>query len=145
MTFDLDRIEALAAVLGQAPHVVEVEIGEGESRLVLRRGSGVTAGAPGPAVAETAAAPAVAESSVPAVPASTFVQATVVGIFHPRKGEPLAAGNRVHAGEVVGRIDTMRIPNDCVSMVDGVVLQVLVAPGAAVEYGQALFEIGPSR
>ncbi|MFM7321936.1 MAG: acetyl-CoA carboxylase biotin carboxyl carrier protein [Armatimonadota bacterium] len=140
MTFDLDRIEALAAVLDKAPHVVEVELGEGESRLVLRRGEAVAGAAVPTPVASVELAPtAVLE------PEAVFLRASVVGTFHPRKGQPVQVGDVVRQGDIVGRIDTMRIPNDCVSPMDGVVAEVLVPDGAPVEYGQPLFEIGPGR
>jgi len=144
MTLDLDRIEALAEVLEGAPHVVEVEIGEGGSRLLLRRGtvaSGSVASPVDPRPTDSAPLPA-----APPEPSDReWIRAGVVGTFHQRKGQPVEIGETVAKGAPVGRIDTMRIPNDCLSPIDGVIVSVVVSEGDAVEYGQPLFEMARAR
>lgn len=139
---NLDRIESLAAVLERVPRLSEIEIRTEDATLLLRRAT-VALPAPAPASAATPAAdPAPAAADTPAS-TSVFATAHVVGVFHDRRGAAVAAGDRVGQGDVLGQIDTMRIPNECVAPVAGRVVAVCVRDGDAVEYGQPLFEIAP--
>jgi biotin carboxyl carrier protein len=67
------------------------------------------------------------------------VNATTVGIFSAakewRRGEPVTRGT------VLGAIQSLGHVADITSPTDGTIAEVLVAIGAPVEYGQALFSI----
>ena len=136
-----EQIEALASVLKDVPSLTEVEVRHAGSVLRLRRG-GVVSGPPTPVVS-----PALPlESPTAAAPLShhSVVRAPVVGVFHAIGGKPVANGDHVRAGQVLGHIETMRLMNDCVAPTDGVIDRVRVEDDQPVEYGQALFEIVPS-
>lgn len=138
---NLDRIESLAAVLERVPRLSEIEIRTEDATLLLRRATvALPAPAPASAAPSTDSAPAAADAPASS---SVFATAHVVGVFHDRRGAAVAAGDRVGQGDVLGQIDTMRIPNECVAPVAGRVVAVCVRDGDAVEYGQPLFEIAP--
>ena len=59
-----------------------------------------------------------------------------VGVFQPRR--EAGPGTRVRAGDSLGAVDMLGIPQEVVAPADGVVTGVLVEPGDAVEYGQEL-------
>ena len=59
-----------------------------------------------------------------------------VGIYHPRQDAP--AGTRVRAGDRLGTVDMLGVPQEVVAPADGLVGASLVESGDAVEYGQDL-------
>ena len=65
----------------------------------------------------------------------------MVGVYHIADA-PVKIGSRVTAGQVVGTIESMKLLNDVVSNLTGVVVRVDVDDGMPVEYGQALYAIG---
>jgi acetyl-CoA carboxylase biotin carboxyl carrier protein len=82
---------------------------------------------------------------------SVTVTSVYVGVFH---GDEVAAngsagtsfpqiGDHVSAGQPLAYIDTLRIQNPVVAPVDGTILDVLVADGTPVEYGQPVLVIRP--
>jgi biotin carboxyl carrier protein len=62
-----------------------------------------------------------------------------VGVFQPRP--EARAGTKVRAGDRLGSVDMLGIPQEVVAPSDGVVGASLVEPGDAVEYGQELILI----
>jgi biotin carboxyl carrier protein len=62
-----------------------------------------------------------------------------VGIFQP--GTRAASGTRVRAGDSLGAVNVLGVPQDVLAPVDGVVGSTLVEAGMAVEYGQDLIRI----
>ena len=62
-----------------------------------------------------------------------------VGVFQPRA--EARAGTKVRAGDRLGSVDMLGIPQEVVAPSDGVVGASLVEPGDAVEYGQDLILI----
>jgi biotin carboxyl carrier protein len=69
----------------------------------------------------------------------TVATSPAVGIFQP--GERAASGTRVRAGDSLGSVDVLGVPQDVTAPVDGIVGSTLVEPGTAVEYGQELIRI----
>lgn len=65
-----------------------------------------------------------------------------VGIFQP--GSAAVSGTRVRAGERLGAVDMLGIPQDVVAPADGIVTSIMVEGGTAVEYGQELVGIESS-
>jgi biotin carboxyl carrier protein len=62
-----------------------------------------------------------------------------VGIFTP--GPRAASGTRVRAGDSLGSVNMLGVPQDVLAPVDGIVGSTLVEEGTAVEYGQELIRI----
>ncbi len=57
-----------------------------------------------------------------------------VGVFRPG----LAVGTRVQAGDRVGVVDLLGIPQDVPSPIDGILVEVYPGVGEAVEYGESI-------
>ena len=80
-------------------------------------------------------------------PETVEIHAPAVGVFHPaRTGFPDGApraGDQVQAGQTIGAIELMHVPNDLISPVSGIIEEILADDGAGVEYGQPLMVIRP--
>jgi biotin carboxyl carrier protein len=69
----------------------------------------------------------------------TIATSPAVGTFTP--GPRAASGTRVRAGDSLGTVDVLGIPQDVSAPADGIVGQTLVEAGMAVEYGQELIRL----
>jgi biotin carboxyl carrier protein len=134
MTDEKDEVLALLDDLlrlaeGSGASVIEVEA-EGLSAAIVRVPS---------IVAVPASAEARAGASAPKVPEPSRVHSSGVGIFSASK--EWSAGDEVKKGTVLGAVQSLGAMTDVLAPIDGVLRDVLVAGGAPVEYGQALFAI----
>lgn len=70
------------------------------------------------------------------------IKAPLVGTFYTAAGpddEPFVKiGQSIHAGDVIGIIEAMKLMNEVTADCDGVVKEVAAENGAMVEYGQLL-------
>jgi biotin carboxyl carrier protein len=153
-----ELVKALAARL-EATGMAEIEVTEGGGRVRVRRampaaslaaasltaadsagrassrpltglvavGPGSRDGGGGRASASHAAEPGVATSPA-------------VGYFSPRDG--IEPGATVTAGERLGTVDVLGVGHEVTAPIDGVVAQIHIAPGQAVEYGERLVTVG---
>jgi biotin carboxyl carrier protein len=131
---NFEEIEAVVAVLRGNPALTEIDLRQGETRLRLRR----PGGAMSVGVATTPArkaSPIV--TPTPPTAATTVVRAQVVGVFR----SAITVGEAVTEGQVLGQIETMGLPNDCLAPAAGSIQAIRVGNGQPVEYGQPLFEI----
>jgi len=71
-----------------------------------------------------------------------FITAPMVGIFHSTETIK-SPGVTVAQGQVVGAIESMKLMNEVVSDVSGVITEILIDDGMPVEYGQPLFRLSP--
>lgn len=150
LQFDLDTVRQVAALLRES------ELGEiciettsedsPRARLLLRRAPSVPlALAPGalPIAAAPVEASAAGEdgegASTPQVK-TVSITSMAVGVFRPAK-VPVQAGDEISIKQVVGIVESMRVPNEIVSTVAGRVLELGAQDGQGVEYGQTLFVI----
>jgi biotin carboxyl carrier protein len=69
----------------------------------------------------------------------TIATSPAVGTFQP--GPRAASGTRVRAGDTLGTVNVLGVPQEVTSPVDGIVGSTLVEAGMAVEYGQELIRI----
>jgi acetyl-CoA carboxylase biotin carboxyl carrier protein len=99
--------------------------------------------AAGPADAAAAAAPA---TPAAVAPQGHVVTSPMVGTFYraPSPGaEPFVqVGDTVKEGQTICIIEAMKLLNEIESDKSGVVKEILVDNGQAVEYGQPLFVVG---
>ena len=97
------------------------------------------------AVSEDGKAAAVAVASKPEVKGFE-VKAPIIGTFYeapaPDKEPFVKVGQRVKKGDVLMIIESMKLMNEIQSEFDGVVKEILVKNGDAVEYDQILMIIG---
>jgi biotin carboxyl carrier protein len=52
-------------------------------------------------------------------------------------------GTRVRAGDAVGTVDLLGIPQDVPSPIDGILVEVFATAGEAVEYGEEIAAVEP--
>ncbi|MEY8428008.1 acetyl-CoA carboxylase biotin carboxyl carrier protein [Lachnospiraceae bacterium 46-15] len=76
------------------------------------------------------------------------VKSPLVGIFYaaPAEDAPpfVAVGDTVRKGQTLGIVEAMKLMNEIECECDGVVKEIPVKNGDAVEYGQTLFVITPA-
>ena len=134
---DLAQIEELIKVLeGSQTEELAVQRGECTIRIRKRRKQEPSAAAPRVTV-KPAGPPPIAKEEVPE---DSIIRAPMVGIFHSIDGLS-KVGARVEEGQVVGSIESMKLLNDVIASMSGVVTEVLVDDGTPVEYGQPLCRI----
>jgi biotin carboxyl carrier protein len=76
-------------------------------------------------------------------PARRAITSPAVGTFHPRSGSGL--GRAVRAGDVVGHVEVLGVPQEVLAPFDGTLGRTLVEPGQVVEYGEQLMRIESSH
>ena len=147
---DLRKLKKLIDLV-QESGIAELEITEGEEKVKIVKGGGVSvsqaplaAAAPAPAAEpRTAAAPA----AEPAAGQEGHVlKAPMVGTFY-RSASPdakpfIEVGQTVKEGQTICIIEAMKLMNEIEADASGVVKAILVENGQPVEYGQPLFIIG---
>ena len=67
------------------------------------------------------------------------VTSPAVGTFQPQAGA--SVGRAVRAGDVVGHVEVLGVPQEVLAPFDGILGRLLVEPGQVVEYGEQLFRI----
>ena len=153
---DLEKIRELLKIVAESGLAeVEMEIGDDQVKLVVRR----NASAPPEAMAKTppalAAPEALSETTLnePEEPLSpttegTIVTAPLVGTFYrspaPDADSFVVIGDRVQRGDTLCIIEAMKVMNEIESEVAGIIKQILVENEKAVEYEQPLFVIDPA-
>ena len=153
---DPERIERLIEIIARSG-MAEVEMEEGDFRLVVRAQPVVQAAPPAPAPAAAPAAAPVAATPAPAAPPATapapaapaanehIVLAPIVGTFYRAPGPDSEAfvreGQAVKPGDVLCIIEAMKLMNEIPSEVSGSVTRILVENGQPVEYDQPLFVV----
>lgn len=106
------------------------------------------------AVAATGPVPvapaAVAAVPVVAAPAEELheIKSPIVGTFY-RSASPetevfVETGSRIKSGQTLCIVEAMKLMNEIECDVDGEVVDILVANGQPVEYGEVLFRLRPS-
>ena len=145
IAFDPETIRVLAAVLRESG-LTEIEMGEGEARLRLVRAQAVAAPQAAPqVVVNPAPAPAVAPAAVEETPPAGAVPSPMVGIVYlsaePGSAAYITIGQAVAAGQTLMLIEAMKTFNQIKAPHAGTVIQIMVASGQPVEYGQPLVVI----
>jgi acetyl-CoA carboxylase biotin carboxyl carrier protein len=154
---DLRKLKTLIDLVSESG-ISELEVTEGEGKVRIVKNAppvyvqpsasyapqyAQPAPFPGPEAPAVAAAPA-----VPAVaaPQGHVVTSPMVGTFYraPSPGaEPFVqVGDTVKEGQTICIIEAMKLLNEIESDKSGVVKEILVENGQAVEYGQPLFVVG---
>ena len=86
-----------------------------------------------------------AEQAKPAV-SGKEVKAPIVGTFYaapsPTEAPFVSVGDRVKKGDTIFIIESMKVMNEVQSEFDGVVKEILVESGDAVEFDQTVMIIG---
>jgi len=153
---DIRKVRALIELV-QESGVAELEIKEGEETVRIARfpQGGVTMSGPLPQLAPMSLAPA-ASGAAPSdnakpepvaapKPQGHIIRSPMVGTFY-RSPSPdakpfIEVGQRIQSSQTVCIIEAMKMLNQIEAEVAGVVAEILVENGKAVEYDQPLFVI----
>jgi acetyl-CoA carboxylase biotin carboxyl carrier protein len=155
--FDVRTIRYLAALMSRHD-LSEIDLRQGELRILLRRGGRALPPAPAPAAAEAAPAPVAVPTAVTppaAQPPADKPTKALVTIKSPAPGTFYAAatpgaepfvrvGARVTPTTVVGVLEAMKIFSEIPAECSGVITAIRVENQQPVEYGQVLFEVDPT-
>ena len=154
---DLRKLKTLIDLVSESGiSELEVTEGEGKVRIVknappiyVQQAPMQTQYAPQPApVGGAAAAGVPVEPATPAAaaPQGHVVTSPMVGTFYraPSPGSDpfVQVGDTVKEGQTICIIEAMKLLNEIESDAAGVVKEILVENGQAVEYGQPLFVVG---
>jgi acetyl-CoA carboxylase biotin carboxyl carrier protein len=135
---DQDLIRELAKLLEETG-LTEIEIEHNGARIRVSRGGGVASAAPAPAPAPAALAPA---ASAPSGPPAGAVPSPMVGTVYvsPEPGKPafISVGKTVKEGDTLFIVEAMKTMNAITAPKGGTVLEISVADGTPVEFGQTL-------
>ena len=146
---DLRKLKTLVDLVSES-NISELEITEAEGKVRIVK----TPPTPAQTAVHYVAAPAAAPIPVPmeagattpaptAAPSGKLIKSPMVGTFY-RASAPGAkpfvdVGDPVKQGQAVCIVEAMKILNEIESDIDGIVKEILVENGQAVEYGQPLF------
>lgn len=126
LDFDLVRHALRTA---RAHGFAEVELSVGEDRFSARLG----------ALPQGAVLSSADEETEP----EPFpIPCSLVGYYQPA-AKPLSVGDAIAVGQVIAVVNALGIANEVESPVAGEVVEVLVEPNQAVEYGQILARVKP--
>jgi biotin carboxyl carrier protein len=126
----------------------EIEVRQDGWRVRLRRGPGETvtpaahAHATQPQPHKPAAVAHAADAQPRREPVRGQVSSPAVGYFTPRDG--VAVGGRLRKGDLVGVVDMLGVRQEVISPIDGVLKEIEVEAGQAVEFGQAIGRVEAS-
>ena len=150
---DVNQIRELIKIV-ELSDVSEVTVEEGGAKITVRK-SGVTGGvslaaaeAAAPEVAPPPGAPAEVAAEQKARPASwKTVTSPMVGTFYrsPSPGSDpfVTVGDSVAEGDTLCILEAMKLMNEITAEESGVIREVAVADGTAVEYGTVLYYYEP--
>ena len=147
MRVDTDLIRQLADMLSEND-LSEIEVEDGDRRIVVKRKISVAAApvavaaAPAPAAASAPAAPATPAAAEGPAASGEAVRSPMVGtvFLSPEPGAApfVAAGQQVKAGETLLIIEAMKVMNPITAPRAGTVTQICVADAQPVEFDQPL-------
>ena len=155
---DLRKLKKLIDLV-QESGIAELEITEGEEKVKIVKGGGISVVPAASSAAMPMSAPEAARAAAPAAPAAPapsaeppagqeghVVKAPMVGTFYASATPGAAAfvkvGQQVKAGETLGIIEAMKMFNPIEADVSGTVLKILVESGQPIEFDEPLFVIG---
>jgi len=159
---ELEKVKELIDMM-KANDLSELEIVDGQTRIVLKRGMGQSIpqvvaqpvaipihSAPASPVAEASSAVSVETGAKEEAEQETKLSeiiSPIVGTYYsapsPNADSFLEVGTKVEEDTVVCIIEAMKVMNEIKSGVSGTIKEILVNNGSAVEYGQPLFLVEP--
>ena len=142
----IDEIKAIAEIVA-ANDLSELKLEQEGFSLEIKRGGIVTVAAAPVNVAPAAvsAAPAAAPAAAPVSAQRITIDSPLVGTLY-RSPSPEAApfvkvGDKVTPETVVCIVEAMKVMNEIKAEKSGIIRDILVENGSAVEFGQPLFVI----
>lgn len=118
----------------------QIEVRDGDLRLRLTAGPSEA-----PAIEPARAADPVERPADAAGPATGTEPIASPGVGYFLYAEGLGPGLVVHGGDVIGHVEVLGVRHDVRAPSDGTIRNLVAETGEAVEYGQTLVELEPSR
>ncbi len=150
MAMDLRKIKSLVELMNENA-LSEVDLEEEGMKVRLKKaghsgGMPVAAGLHFPMTQHPPAGPAPASAApAPESPAGKTINSPMVGTFYRAAGPQakpfVEAGASVGKDTVVCIIEAMKVMNEIKAECEGVLAEILVQNGQAVEFGQPLFRL----
>ena len=147
---DLKKVKELIDLM-KANDLVELEVDDGNNKIVLKRPSpNQPVVTQVPMAAVPAQVPSQGEQSSTAQEDDqglVEVKSPMVGTFYsspsPDSDDFVSVGDMVDADTVVCIVEAMKVMNEIKADVSGTIVRVMCQAGQAIEYGQALFKVKP--
>jgi acetyl-CoA carboxylase biotin carboxyl carrier protein len=141
MRIEADLVRQLAELLNQND-LTEIEVEDGDRKIVVKRNLLVAAAPPAPAAAPASAPPAAPAAAASPASHPGAVKSPMVGTVF-LAGEPgakpfVSPGVKVKEGDTLLIIEAMKVMNPIVAPRAGTVLDVLVVDAQPVEFDQPL-------
>ncbi len=155
MDFDLEKIRQLIDLMN-ANDLQELEVHDEGKKIRLRKTEDreIVAIPASPVAAVPAGAPAAGAPAAPVANGAPSdngmvnVPSPMVGTFYRAanpEGDPFVeVGDRIGPETVMCIIEAMKVMNEIHAEMEGVLQEILVANGEAVEFGQPLFVVKPN-
>ncbi len=154
---DIEHLKSLVELM-VVNDLSRIELREGESHILLRRGQPIVATAPAALVPQAVAqlavpvgAAAVDTPAAPPVEAASneiLIRSPMVGTFYqspdPESPPFINVGTVVEPSTVVCLIEAMKVYNELKAEVSGRVVKIFVKHAQAVEFDQPLFAVVPA-
>jgi acetyl-CoA carboxylase biotin carboxyl carrier protein len=148
---DLETIQQLADIVTEKD-LGEITIADGTRTITVKGRKCVPQPPMGfPPMAMPAGEPVAAPTPVeaapakPAAPTGKLVKAPIVGTFYaaaaPDQPPFVKVGDTIQKGDVLFIIESMKLMNEVQSEISGVVKEILVGNGEAVEYDQPILRV----
>lgn len=150
--FTVEELKELMTCVAQND-IGELLLEDESTKLRIRGGCCVNVGGPTATFVTTQTAPAapvaaqtvLAQEAVAAKPAGAVIASPIVGTFYAASGPDKEAfakvGQLVSEGDIVFIIESMKVMNEVPADKSGVIAEILVENGAAVEYGQPILRL----
>ena len=143
--FDPELLEQLARIL-RDNDLGELTLEDGDKKLTIKGKK--PAPMPAPMGMPPVCPPAAPQEDAPTAPAAvsgTWVKAPLGGTYYAApspESEPfVTVGKRVKKGDVLMIIESMKLMNEVLCEQDGIVAEILVQNGDAVEFDQPILRI----
>ena len=147
LQLNVQEIKELMSHL-QKTGLESLKLQQGEFAIEITAKQNPAAFQPMPIPAPVGTAPTVMpsqEAMDPILPAGKTVKSPIVGTFYsapaPDKPPFVAVGQKVHKGDVLFIVESMKLMNEVESEYDGEVVEILVSDGEPLEYGQPVMVI----
>ncbi|GHO89548.1 acetyl-CoA carboxylase biotin carboxyl carrier protein [Dictyobacter formicarum] len=146
------RVEAVLGIL-QGSSISEIELGEGELEIILRRHSGTPATIQAHQPAQLITAVPLPQPAIPApqpTPAATRtieMKAPLTGVYYaaptPTADPFVKVGDIIRLDQTVALIEAMKVFSEIQADVTGRVVAIKVQSGSVVKKGDVLLQVEP--
>lgn len=152
---DTKAIEELIAIMDKA-ELTALRVDDGETKIELERNRGSLPSSALPLMADRVSALLAGKTESHEAAAledvdkdSLLVRSPMVGMFYlspsPDEDAFVKVGQEVLSGQTMAIVEAMKMMNEITAPAPGVVVEVLAANGAQVEYDQPLFRIATAE